>query len=141
MVELIKNNHMKSNANKCHLLVTRDADVTAKIGQFDVRNTRKEKLLGVKTDSQLSFQNHVSSRCKMASQKLHALSNVVMKAKFMDLAKRKSLMKAFITTRLNCYPLIWIFQIRQLNNRIKKIQERDLKLVYKDNNKLTLMTS
>ena len=124
---------MKANADKCHLLVTRDTDVTAKIGEFDVKNSREEKLLGVKIDSKLSFENHVSSLCKKASQKLHALARVV---NFMDLAKRKSLMKAFITSQFNYCPLIWMFHSRQLNNRINKIQERALRLVYKDN-KLT----
>ena len=124
---------MKANADKCHLLVTRDTDVTAKIGEFDVKNSREEKLLGVKIDSKLSFENHVSSLCKKASQKLHALARVV---NFMDLAKRKSLMKAFITSQFNYCPLIWMFHSRQLNNQINKIQERALRLVYK-NNKLT----
>ena len=54
----------------------------------------------------------------------------------MDLAKRKSLMKAFITSQFNYCPLIWMFHNSQLNNRINKIQERALRLVYKDN-KLT----
>ena len=128
---------MKANSGKCHLLVTRDTDVTAKIGELDVKNSMEEKLLGVKIDSKLSFENHVSSLCKKASQKLHALARVV---NFMDLAKRKSLMKAFITSQFNYCPLIWMFHSRQLNNRINKIQERALRLVYKDD-KLTLMTS
>ena len=54
----------------------------------------------------------------------------------MALVKRKSLMKAFITSQFNYCPLIWMFRSRQLNNRINKIQERVLRLVYK-NNKLT----
>ena len=37
--------------DKCHLLVTRDTDVTAKIGQLDLKNSREEKLLGIKIDS------------------------------------------------------------------------------------------
>ena len=51
----------------------------------------------------------------------------------MDLAKRKSLMKAFITSQFNYCPLIWMFHSRQLNNRINKINERALRLAYKDN--------
>ena len=98
LFEWFKNNHMKANADKCHLLVTRDTDVTAKIGEFDVKNSREEILLGVKIDSKLSFENHVSFLCKKASQKLHTLARVV---NFMDLAKRKSLMKAFITPQFN----------------------------------------
>ena len=47
-----------------------------------------------------------------------------MAVNFMDLAKRKSLMKAFITSQFNYCPLIWMFYSRQLNNPIKKIQER-----------------
>ena len=54
LFEWFKNNHMKDNAQKCHLLVTRDTDVTAKIGEFDVKNSREEKLLGVKIDTKLS---------------------------------------------------------------------------------------
>ena len=114
---------MKANADKCHFLVTRDTDETAKIGEFDVKNSREEKLLGVKIDIKLSFENHVSSLCKKASQKLHALARVV---NFMDLAKRKSLIKAFITCHFNYCPLIWMFHGRQLNNRINKIQRRTL---------------
>ena len=54
----------------------------------------------------------------------------------MDLAKRKSLMKAFITSQFDYCPLTWMFHSKQLNNRINKIQERALRLAYKDN-KLT----
>ena len=123
LFEWFKNNHMKANADKCHLLVTRDTDVTAKIGELDVKNSKEERLLGVKIDSKLSFENHVSSLCKKASQKLHALRRVV---NFMDLAKRKSLMKAFITTHLHYFPLIWMFHSKQLNNRINKIHMKEL---------------
>ena len=55
---------MKANAGNCHLLVTRETDVTAKIGDFDVKNRRKEKLFGVKIDSKICLENHVSFLCK-----------------------------------------------------------------------------
>ena len=114
---------MKANTDKCHhLLVTRDTDVTTKIREFDVKNSREEKLLSVKIDSKLSFKIHVSFLCKKASQKLYALARVI---NFMDLAKKsKSLMKAFITSQFNYCPLIWMFHRRQLNNQINKILER-----------------
>ena len=68
LFEWFKNNHMKANADKCHVPVTRDTDVTAKIGEFDVKSSREEKLLGVKIDTKLSFENHVSSFCKKTSE-------------------------------------------------------------------------
>ena len=113
-----ENNYMKANSDKCHLLDTRDTDVTTKIGEFDVKISREEKLLGVKIDTKLSLEHHVSSLCKKTSQKLYALARVVL---FMDLAKHKSLMKAFITSQFNYCPLIWMFHSKQLNNRINQI--------------------
>ena len=96
LFEWLKNNHMKANAEVSlpSVTVTRDTNVTAKITEFDVKNSREEKLLGIKIDTKLSFENHVSSFCKKASERLHALARVL---NFMDLAKLKSLMKAFIT--------------------------------------------
>ena len=70
---------MKANADKCHLPVTRDADVTAKIGEFDVKNSREEKLLGVKIDSKLSFENHVSSLAKrQAKSYMHSQESQIL---------------------------------------------------------------
>ena len=69
-----RENHMKANADKCHLLVSSDESCTAKIEDFNIKNSTKEKLLGAKFDSNLSFENHVTSLCKKASQKLHALA-------------------------------------------------------------------
>ena len=52
-----------------------------------------KKTSNVKIDTKLSFENQVPSKCKKASQKLHALARV---ANFMDLANCKSLMKALV---------------------------------------------
>ena len=87
-------NHMKVNANKCNLLVSFDERCTAKIEDFSIKNSTEEKLLGVKFDCNLSFESHITSLCKKASQKLHALARI---SGYMDLNKCKNLMKAFIT--------------------------------------------
>ena len=50
-------NHMKANADKCHLLVSSDESCTAKIENFSIKNNSEEKFLGVKFDSKLSFEN------------------------------------------------------------------------------------
>ena len=46
--------------------------------------------------------------------------------------KRCVLMKAFITSQFSYCPLVWMFHSRTLNNRINKIHERALRLVYKN---------
>ena len=64
LFEWFKNNHIKSKADKCQSLVTRDTDVTVKIGEFDVKNSKEEELLGVKKDCEFYFENYVSSLAK-----------------------------------------------------------------------------
>ena len=41
-------------------------------------------------------------------------------------------MRAFITSQFQYCPLIWMFHGRQLNKKINKIQERALRITYKD---------
>ena len=43
-------------------------------------------------------------------------------------------MKAFVISQFNYCPLIWMFHNRALNNRINKIHERALRLVYQNKN-------
>ena len=54
------------------------------------------------TDSKPSFDQHVSSICNKASRKLHALGRI---ASFVSFEKRRTLMKAFIESLFNYYPL------------------------------------
>ena len=42
------------------------------------------------------------------------------------------LLKAFIESQFSYCPLVWMFHNRTLNNRINKLHERALRLVYKD---------
>ena len=79
--------------------------------------------------SKLSFDNHVSKLCQKASNKLYALARI---SPYMDQRKLRTLMRAFITSQVQYCPLIWMFHGRQLNNKINKIQERALRISYKD---------
>ena len=124
-----RENHMKANADKCHLLVSSNKSCTAKIEDFSIKNSTEEKLLGVKFDPNLSFENHVNSLCKKVSQKLYALARI---SHYMDLNKRRNLMKAFTTSQFSYCPLIWMFHSRSLNNKINWVHERALRLVYQN---------
>ena len=108
---------MKSNGDKCHLLVTTEESVSINIDGSNVKNKKKQKLLAIKFDSSLSFEGNITSLCKKASQKQHALARIV---NYMDLPKRKVLIKAFITSQFSYCPLIWMLYSRTFvfNNRI-----------------------
>ena len=50
----------------------------------------------------------------------------------MGFSKRRSLKKAFVTSQFNYCPLIWKFHSKELNNRINRIYEQALRLLYQD---------
>ena len=87
----------------------------------------------IKNKEKQVYQLNVACTCKscMHNQKLHALARI---AHYMDFEKRRSLMKAFVISQFNYCPLIWMFHNRALNNRINKIHERALRLVYQNKN-------
>ena len=84
---------MKSNADKCHLLVSSNEKVTIKIGSHEIANTKQGKLLGVHLDSGLSSDYHISEICKKASRKVCALARVT---SCMSLSKKRSLLFTYL---------------------------------------------
>ena len=76
--EWFRNNYMKLNGDKCHLMIfgQKSNDLSIKIGSTTIVESTEEKLLGVTLDKQLSFKTHVKLQCKKAGQKLHALSRI-----------------------------------------------------------------
>ena len=60
-----------------------------------------KKLIGISVDTTLSFEHHIPSLCKKASQNLYALARI---AHYMDFEKRRTLMKAFAISQFNYCP-------------------------------------
>ena len=51
---------------------------------------------------------------------------------FSHLTKRRMIMKAFVESQFAYSPLVWTFHNRTLNNKINRIHERALRMVYDD---------
>ena len=85
-------NLMKSNADKCHLLVSTNNTVNIRVEKFDIKNSDCEKPLGVKIEHKLTFNRHISDLCKKASKKVHALTRVT---PYMNISKRRIIMNVF----------------------------------------------
>ena len=131
LLKWFKENFMKANADKCHLLLSTNDKFTAKIDTASIRNSQSEKLLGITIDSKLTFEPHITNICDKASKKVHALARV---ACHMNTEKRRLIMKAFISSQFGYCPLVWMSHSRSLNNRINRIHERSLRIVYRDKN-------
>ena len=87
-------------------------------------------LLGIKIDKDLKFDDHVNSLCKKACQKLNVFARL---APYMNVEKRRIIMKAFIESQFGYCPLVWMFHSQGINNKINRIHERPLRITY--NNK------
>ena len=120
-------NDMKPNDDKCHLLIANEVDKYVMVGNEKIKGSSTVELLGVKIDNKLNFSEHVSKLCKKGNQKLHALARI---AKYMSKDKLRIVMKTFIQSQFNYCPLIWMFHNRTLNNKINKLHERALRIVY-----------
>ena len=132
LIEWFNNNYLKMNADKCHLLITnQDKNVCININGENIEGKNSVKLLGIKIDNKLNFNEHVAGICKKNSLKLHALARI---SHLMEQNKLRNLMKAFIESQFAYCPLVWIFHSRTLNSRINRLHERALRMVYKDNN-------
>ena len=51
----------------------------------------------------------------------------------MDRKQRQIVINSFIYSQFGYCPLVWMFHSRKLNNRINKIHERALRIIYDDN--------
>lgn len=89
---------MKANPDKCHLLLSTKNEQFVNISNFNIKNSKSEKLLGVTIDSELKFVEHINNMCVEASQKLSALSRII---HLMSLDKQKTLMSAFISSTVS----------------------------------------
>ena len=117
LFDWFSNNYLKANPDKCHLLVNTTGNIRINVRNETISNSSNQKLLGICFNSNFRFDEHVASLSKKASQKLNALTRV---AQYMNLAQRRSIMKAFICSQFGYCPLVWMFHSRKINNRINK---------------------
>ena len=59
-----KNNRLTNNVDKCHVLVNTNKPVGIKIGDYTIENSDCEKLLGVKIDANLNFNDLIFDLCE-----------------------------------------------------------------------------
>ena len=110
------------------VLVSVNKPVGIRIGDYTIENSECEKLVGVKIDANLNFNDHISDVYKKASRKISPLARVT---PFMGLSKRK-LMNAFFTSQFSYCPLIWMCHSRSNNRKINMLHERCLRIIYND---------
>ena len=85
-----------------------------------------KKPLGVRFDSKLTFDTHITDRTDL---KLNALAKI---PPYMDLHKNRLLLSAFFMSQFNHCQLVWMCHNRTKNIKINRLHERCLCLIYNE---------
>ena len=99
------------------------------VGENNVTEKNQVKLLGIIIDNELKFDDHITKICRKAKSKLSALSRL---GRYLSLKEKKLLYMSFIEAQFKYCPTTWMFWSPSSNNKINKLQERALRLVYDD---------
>ena len=67
-----QDNNRKMNVDKCNLFVSgnKNKHMWGKIGDDQIWESRRVKLLGIRTDNELKFDEYISKVCKTNQRKL-----------------------------------------------------------------------
>ena len=120
---------MKTNADKCHFICSTHGKVNIIVENQKICNSPCEKLLGVRFNSKVTFDTHINDICTKAGLKLNALARIT---PYMDLNKKRLLLNTFFMSQFNYCQLVWICHNRAKNNKINRLHERCLRLIYND---------
>ena len=122
---------MKMNAGKCHLFVSgnKHGHMWAKIGDNQIWESRTVKLLGITIDNELKLDEYISNVCKKTQRKLTVLTRI---KKYLGFNQLRLLFKTFFDSQFKYCSLTRMFYSRTTNNKINKLHERALRLVYGD---------
>ena len=85
-------------------------------------------MLGLNTDRNLNFNEHVSSLYRKVGNKLSVLASL---SNFMTFEQRRILWKTFIESQFGYCRLLWLFHSGRVNSKVNHLHERSLR--YKDN--------
>lgn len=105
---------MKANLDKFHI-VRSDRNINHVIIFIEkLSTTCCENILGIKTENELSFEEHVERFCK-AKEIVNAVARISTLIKF---EQRRYIVHSFITSYFSYSPLVCMFYSRRLNSRI-----------------------
>ena len=131
----LKENEMIANPGKFQaILIKKDRSDTSGIdislSHKNIKSEKTVKLLGVKLDNKLNFDAHISELCKKAATQLNVLKRL---KQFIGFEERKTLVQSFVYSNFNYCPLEWHFSSAKSLQKVERIQERALRLLFNDN--------
>ena len=130
-INWFKDNYMRLNTSKCKLLVggRKDHTLNINVGDSNIEESKEVDLLGVLINGDLSFSGYLNKQIKQANSKIASIKRYQYLLSF---HKKKVLLSSFVHCHFSYAPLAWMFHSRDINNKINRIQERALRILYND---------
>ena len=134
-IEWFAKNGMQANPDKFHFMLFSPTPAEQQVlhlcdGTFLMSET-EVTVLGVTIDDKLCFSQHISICCKKAARQLNALARI---SKHLNINSRRVIYNSFIMSNVNYCPLVWHFCGQVNNQKLEKIQERALRILFADYN-------
>ena len=120
---------MKTFILLMHLLVSSSDPGNLRVSEYDIKDSKCEKLLGVKFNNKLTFEKHITDICRKASRKTYALARIT---HHIDFSKRRMIMNAFFNSWFSYCQLIWMCHNRMIKRKINRLHERCLRIICND---------
>ena len=83
LIEWFKDNKMKVNPDKCHLILNNYEIKTINFGNFTIQSSKSKNLPRVTFNNKTNFQSNIENLCSKASKQLHAMIHTTI---YMDLS-------------------------------------------------------
>ena len=104
-------------------------DVEFHVSGHSLKPVSCVKLLGVKIDERLTFDDHISALCAKASHQISALRRIV---KYLTMDNRMSIYNAFIASNFNHCNTVWHFCSNRSLYKLEKVHKQALRVVLND---------
>ena len=93
------------------------------------KSTECEKLLGIKVECGLKFENYIDGVIKKAGNKINALSSVHY---WYEFVKKENVKNSFFKSQFSYCPVVWMCPSLTINKKINGFHERYLRVIYND---------
>ena len=134
-VKWFRDNGMQANPSKFQFMIVSHSGVDARCvtllidDNIVLKPEPQVKLLGVMLDSKLNSNHHVSAKCTKAARQLNAFARI---SRCLSTSSRMITYNSFIDSNFDYCPIMWHFCGKNNGEKIEKIQERALRIIYRN---------
>ena len=132
VIKWMKDNEMIANPDKFKAIMLTKIDhntagIRLEFSGETILSSNEIDLLGIITDTKLSFDSHIAKICRKAYRQLNDLKRL---GCYIPFDTRKILANSFIISNFNYCLLVWYFLSSKQLQKIEKIQERVLRFLH-----------